>query len=75
VFTVDFADAGRPPVAGDAGAAFAVRIHDEDWKDLFERIVPWQVLLVNDRTRVTRFRPGPPPDGLHFAYALQAVFP
>jgi L-ascorbate metabolism protein UlaG (beta-lactamase superfamily) len=74
VFTVDFA-AGSPPVAGDAGAAFALRIYDEDWKDLFERVVPWQVLLVNDRTRVTRFRSGPPPDGLHFAYALQAVFP
>lgn len=73
VYTVDFA--ARSVAAGDTGAAFAVRIPDEDWKDLFERTVPWQVLLVNDRTRVTRFRPGPPPDGLHFAYALQGVFP
>lgn len=75
LFSVDFANPAGPPRPGDSGAPFAVRIHDEDWKDLFERIVPWQVLLVNDRTRVTRFRPGPPPDGLHFVYALQALFP
>jgi len=75
VFTVDFAAPTRPPVTGDAGAAFALRIADEDWKDLFERAIPWQVLLVNDRTRVVRFRPGAPPDGLHFAYALQGLFP
>lgn len=74
-FTVDFAAPSAPPTPGDAGAACALRIHDEDWKDLFERAIPWQVLLVNDRTRVTRFRPGAPPDGLHFAYALQALFP
>lgn len=74
-FTVDFAAPGAPCIAGDDGAAFALRILDEDWKDLFERRVPWQVLLVNDRTQVLRFRPGVPPDGLHFAYALQAVFP
>ncbi len=74
-YTVDFREPGAAPVRGDDGTAFGLRIHDEDWKDLFERRVPWQVLLVNDRTQVTRFRPGPPPHGLHFAYALQAVFP
>lgn len=75
VFSVDFSRAPFRATPGDSGAPFALRILDEDWKDLFERRVPWQVLLVNDRTRVTRFRPGAPPDGLHFAYALQAVFP
>ena len=74
-FTVDFGSPKTRPTAGDGGAAFALRIHDDDWKDLFERAVPWQVLLVNDRTQVTRFRSGPPPDGLHFAFALQALFP
>jgi len=74
-FTVDFARPGEAPVRGDDGAAFALRVHDGDWKDLFERRLSWQVLLVNDRLRVTRFRPGAPPDGLHFCYALQAVFP
>lgn len=75
VFSVDFTRAPFRVVPGDGGAPFALRVHDEDWKDLFERRVPWQVLLVNDRTRVTRFRPGAPPEGLHFAYALQALFP
>ena len=59
----------------DAGAPFALRILDSDWKDLFERRVSWQVLLVSDRLAVTRVRRGLPPDGLHFAYALQGVFP
>lgn len=75
VFTVDFARPGERPVRGDASAPFAVRVDEADWKDLFERRVSWQCLLVNDRTRVLRFRPGAPPEGLHFAYALQAVFP
>ena len=74
-FTVDFSDPSTAPAKGDLGAAFALRVHDDDWKDLFERRLPWQVLLVNDRTHVLRFRPGLPPDGLHFAYALQAIFP
>ncbi len=73
--TVDFARPGAPPEPGDVGAAFALRIEDEDWKDLFERRVSWQVLLVSDRLRVTRARHGAPPDGLHFVYALQAIFP
>lgn len=74
-FTVDFRRPGVPVEAGDAGAPFALRIPDRDWKDLFERRLSWQVLLVSDRLAVTRVRRGAPPDGLHFAYALQAVFP
>jgi hypothetical protein len=73
-FCVDFRTPGAPPERGD-GAPFVVRIDADDWKDLFERRVPWQVLLSSDRLRVLRFRPGPPPDGLHFVYALQAIFP
>ena len=74
-YTVDFRDPGARPAAGDGGAPYAVRVTEADWKDLFERRLDWQVLLVSDRLRVTRFRPGPPPSGLHFAYALQAIFP
>jgi hypothetical protein len=74
-FTVDFAQPGAPAKAGDDGADCALRIEDSDLKDLFERRIPWQVLLVSDRLAVTRVRPGPPPDGLHFAYAMQALFP
>lgn len=74
-FSVDFARPDLAPVAGDAGAPFALRVQDSDWKDLFERRTSWQVLLVSDRLAVTRVRRGAPPDGLHFAYALQAVFP
>jgi len=74
-FTVDFARPDLAPVEGDAGAPFAIRVLDADWKDLFERRISWQVLLVSDRLAVTRVRRGLPPDGLHFAYALQAVFP
>ncbi len=74
-FTVDFTRPEVPPAPGDDGAAFGVRVRDTDWKDLFERRASWQVLLVNDELRVTRFRTGAPPDGLHFVYALQAVFP
>jgi hypothetical protein len=33
------------------------------------------VLLVSDRLAVTRVRRGLPPDGLHFAYAMQGFFP
>jgi hypothetical protein len=72
---VDFGRPGEPPVAGADDAPFAVRVEARDWLDLFEGRIPWQVLLVSDRLRVTRFRPGAPPDGLHFVYALQAVFP
>lgn len=75
VFTVDFRAPGAAPEPGDAGAPYALRVVDEDWKDLFERRAPWQVLLANDRTRVTRYEPGAPPKGLHFCYALQALFP
>ncbi|NNL65242.1 MAG: hypothetical protein HKP30_03265 [Myxococcales bacterium] len=74
-WSVDFSRVDAAPVAGDDGAPFAVRIEARDWLDLFERRISWQVLLVSDRLAITRFRPGPPPDGLHFAYALQAVFP
>lgn len=74
-FTIDFARPDLAPVAGDAGAPFALRILDSDWKLLFERRVSWQVLLVSDRLAVTRVRRGPPPDGLHFAYAMQGIFP
>jgi L-ascorbate metabolism protein UlaG (beta-lactamase superfamily) len=72
-YTVDFRDATIE--RGDRGAPFALRIGDGDWKDLFERRLSWQVLLVSDRLAVTRVRRGAPPDGLHFAYALQALFP
>lgn len=75
VFTVDFTDPAAAPEKGDAGAAFAVRVTDRDWKGLFERRLSWQVLLMSDRLAVRRVRPGPPPHGLHFVYALQAVFP
>lgn len=62
------------PGAGD-GAAYALQMESDDWKDLFERRLSWQVLLVSDRLRVLRFEPGAPPCGLHFAYALQGIFP
>jgi hypothetical protein len=74
-WTVSFQAPGARPQPGDAGAPFGVRVLDEDWKDLFERRASWQVLLSSGRLRVTRFRPGPPPEGIHFVYALQAVFP
>jgi L-ascorbate metabolism protein UlaG (beta-lactamase superfamily) len=74
-FTVDFSRPEEPPVPRDAGASCAVRVACDDWKDLFERKLPWQVLLSSDRLRVRRFEPGVPPAGLHFVYALQAVFP
>ena len=74
-FTVDFARPDLAPVRGDAGAPFGLRVRETDWKDLFERKISWQVLLVSDRLAVTRVRRGAPPDGLHFAYALPAVFP
>jgi L-ascorbate metabolism protein UlaG (beta-lactamase superfamily) len=74
-WTASFQAPGAPARAGDAGAECALRLPDADWKDLFERRVSWQVLLSSDRLRVTRFRPGPPPGGIHFVYALQALFP
>jgi hypothetical protein len=74
-FTVDFREPGSPPKPGDAGAPYGLRIRDEDWKDLFERRIPWQVMMVSDRLAVTRVRHGAPPEGLHFVFALQAVFP
>lgn len=73
-YTVDFR-AGGVPQTGDTGASYGVRLSDTDWKDLFARKLSWQVLLTSDRLRVTRYRPGPPPEGLHFAYAMQAIFP
>jgi hypothetical protein len=75
IWTTDFRAPGARPLPGDAGAPFAVRVPDADWKDLFERRASWQVLLSSGRLRVTRFRPGPPPEGIHFVYALQALFP
>jgi len=74
-YTVDFREPGSHPQRGDDGAAYALRLTDHDWKDLFERKLSWQILLVSDRLAVTRFRPGAPPDGLHFVYAMQAIFP
>jgi len=74
-YTVDFRAPGSVPVAGDAGAAYGFRIHDRDWKDLFERRTSWQVVASADRLNVTRFHPGAPPAGLNFVYGLQAVFP
>lgn len=74
-FTLDFNQPGSAPETGDVNAPFALRVHDTDWKDLFERRIPWQVLLAGGNLAVTRSHPGPPPDGLHFCYALQAIFP
>jgi L-ascorbate metabolism protein UlaG (beta-lactamase superfamily) len=74
-FTVDFTKPGCPPAVGTDVAPFALRLADSDWKDLFERKINWQVLMMSDRLRVTRYQPGPPPGGLHFVYALQALFP
>lgn len=74
-WTAEFRSPGSVPTPGDSDAPFALRLVDRDWKDLFERRLSWQVLLVSDRLRVTRLRPGLPPEGLHFAYAMQAVFP
>lgn len=74
-WTVDFGEAeGGPPRPGD-DAPFAVEVEEADWRALFERRIPWQVLLVSDRLRVKRYRAGPPPEGLHFAFALQGLFP
>lgn len=74
-FSVDFAR-GAEGVSNEAQPApFGLRIRDTDWKDLFERRTSWQCLLVSDRLAVARYRAGPPPDGLHFAYAMQAIFP
>ncbi|MGH0036852.1 MAG: MBL fold metallo-hydrolase [Myxococcota bacterium] len=74
-WSVDFGDPTAAPTPGIEDAEFAIEVQEDDWKDLFERAIPWQVLMVSDRLRVLRFRPGPPPDGLHFVFALQAVFP
>jgi len=74
-WTVDFTRPGAAPERGDTGAPYAVRVDCEQWKDLFERKISWQVVLSSDRLRVTRFAPGAPPAGLHFVYGLQAVFP
>jgi len=74
-YTVDFREPGSIPLKGDDGAAYGLRVPEQDWKDLFERRVSWQVVAMSDRARVTRFRAGAPPEGLNFAYALQAVFP
>lgn len=74
-FSVDFRHPGSKPVPGDDGAEYAVRLPEADWKALFKDRLPWQVLLVCDRLRVTRVKEGAPPDGLHFVFALQAVFP
>ena len=74
-FTIDFSQPGSPSVAGDHGAACGLSIEDDDLKDLFERRSSWQILMMSDRLRVTRLRHGAPPDGLHFVYAMQALFP
>ncbi len=75
VWTLDFRHPEEPAKRGDAGAPYGLRVRDGDWKDLFERRLPWQVLLASDRLAVTRVRRGAPPEGLHFVFALQAVFP
>ena len=74
-YIVDFPNASVRQCDAHERTGFAVTVVDEDWKDLFERKINWQVLLVSDRLRVTNFQPGRPPDGLHFVYALQALFP
>ena len=39
-------------------------------------VTPWvahvRPFMLNSQSQ---FRPGPPPEGLHFVYALQALFP
>lgn len=74
-WSVDFSRPGAAAVRGDAGSPYALRLPADDWKDLFERRLSWQVLLSSDRVRVLRAAPGAPPAGLHFVYALQALFP
>lgn len=74
-YTVDFGAPGAVPETGDVGAEYGVEVRDDDWKDLFERRLSWQILLMSDRLRVLRFKPGPAPQGLHFVYAMQGVFP
>jgi L-ascorbate metabolism protein UlaG (beta-lactamase superfamily) len=74
-FSVDFVRAADGISDEPAAAPFGLRIRDDDWKDLFERRTSWQCLLVSDRLAVTRYRAGTPPEGLHFAYAMQAIFP
>jgi len=74
-YTVDFREPGSKLIKGDDGAPYGFRLPEQDWKDLFERKVNWQVVAMCDRLRVTRFRAGAPPAGLNFVYALQAVFP
>lgn len=74
-WTVDFRDPEGDPVTRGDDAPFALEVEEADWRGLFERRTPWQVLMVSDRLRVRRMRPGLPPEGLHFVFALQAVFP
>jgi L-ascorbate metabolism protein UlaG (beta-lactamase superfamily) len=74
-YTCDFRRPGAKPERGDTGAPSAVRLSARDCRDLFTRRINWQVLLVSNRLVVERFAPGPPPRGLHFVYALQALFP
>lgn len=74
-FTLDFSQPDAAPERGDVDAPYSLRLDHEDWKDLFERKISWQVLLVSDRLAVTRVEQGAPPAGLHFAYAMQAIFP
>ncbi len=74
-WTVDFRRPDDPAIEPGGEPPCAIAIDPEDWLDLFERRISWQVLLVSDRLEVLRFRAGLPPDGLHFAYALQALFP
>ncbi len=74
-YTVDFTRPDATPEPGCADAAYGLQLPCDDWKDLFARRLAWQVMLMTDRLRVTRVRRGAPPEGLHFAYALQAVFP
>jgi hypothetical protein len=74
-WTVDFRHPDAAPLPGTDDAPFALEVDGADWRALFERRIPWQVLLVSDRLRVRRLRPGPAPEGLHFVYALQGIFP
>ncbi len=74
-YTYDFRRPGSKPERGDTGAPSALCLSSRDWRDLFTRRISWQVLLVSNRLVVERFEPGAPPLGLHFAYALQAIFP
>ena len=75
-YTVDFRRPGEEPVKGDTGAPFALRLPDGTGRaSLRAHASRGRRCWSPTGSQVTRVRRGAPPDGLHFVYALQAVFP